>query len=140
VAPLTDATKGEKKAFDLGDEQAQAFATIKKAFSMAPVLRLPDQNKPFTVTTDASDFGNGGVLEQDFDNGAHPIAYVSRKLNVPERHYPIHDREFLAIIHVVKELRCYLHASRFVVRTNHHPLVVRNTHTCPIQSIALLSS
>jgi RNase H-like domain found in reverse transcriptase len=81
VAPLSDATKGDKKACDWGGEQAQAFATIKKAFSTAPVLRLPDPSKPFTVTTDASDFGIGGVLEQDFEDGAHPIAYVSRKLN-----------------------------------------------------------
>jgi RNase H-like domain found in reverse transcriptase/Integrase zinc binding domain len=122
VAPLTDATKGEKKAFDWGGEQDRAFATIKSAFSTAPVLRLPVQNKAFTVTTDASDFGIGGVLEEEFDDGVHPIAYVSRKLNVPERNYPTHDRELLAIVHVVKELRCYLHGSAFVVRTGHHPL------------------
>jgi RNase H-like domain found in reverse transcriptase len=86
------------------------------------VLRLPVQNKAFTVTTAASDFGIGGVLEQEFEDGSHPIAYVSRKLNVPERNYPTHDRELLAIVHVVKELRCYLHGSAFVVRTDHHPL------------------
>jgi RNase H-like domain found in reverse transcriptase len=86
------------------------------------VLRLPVQNRPFTETTDASDFGIGGVLKQEFDDGAHPIAYVSRKVNVPERNYPTHDRELLAIVHVVKDLRCYLHGSAFVVRTDHHPL------------------
>jgi RNase H-like domain found in reverse transcriptase len=62
------------------------------------------------------------VLEQEFDDGVHPIAYVSHKLNVPERNYPTHDRELLAIVHVVTELRCYLHGSAFVVRTDHHPL------------------
>jgi hypothetical protein len=49
VAPLTDATKGNKKAFDWGGEQDRAFASIKVAFSTAPVLRLPVQNKAFTV-------------------------------------------------------------------------------------------
>jgi RNase H-like domain found in reverse transcriptase len=122
VSPLTDATKGEKKVVDLGGDQDQAFSTIKTAFSTAPVLRLPDPSKPFTVITDASDFGIGGVLEQDLYDGAHPIAYVSRKLNVPERNNPTQYREFLAIIHGVKELCCYLHGSRFVVRTDHHPL------------------
>jgi hypothetical protein len=78
VAPLTDATKGEKNSFDWGGEQDRAFATIKSAFSTAPVVRLPVQNKAFTVTTDASDFGIGGVLEQEFDDGSHPMAYVSR--------------------------------------------------------------
>jgi RNase H-like domain found in reverse transcriptase len=122
VAPLTDATKGDTKAFGWGGYQAQAFSTIKTAFSTAPVLRLPDPSKLFTVTTDASDFGIGCVLEQDFNDGPHPIAYVSLKLNVPERNYPTHDRELLAVTHVVKELLFYLHGSRFIVRTDHDPL------------------
>jgi hypothetical protein len=61
-------------------------------------------------------------LEQEFDDGAHPIAYDSRMLNFPERNYPTHDRELLAIVHVVKELRFYLHGSAFAVRTDHHQL------------------
>jgi hypothetical protein len=36
VAPLTDATKGDKKAFDWGRDQAQAFSTIKTAFETHP--------------------------------------------------------------------------------------------------------
>jgi RNase H-like domain found in reverse transcriptase/Integrase zinc binding domain len=47
---------------------------------------------------------------------------VSRKLSDPEINYPTHDRELLAIIHVVKELRCYLHGSTFTIQTDHHPL------------------
>jgi RNase H-like domain found in reverse transcriptase len=43
------------------------------------------------------------VLEQEFEDGAHPIANVYRMLNVPERNYPTHDRELLAIVHVVKD-------------------------------------
>jgi hypothetical protein len=62
VAPLTDATRGEKKDFDWGSRQDVALAKIKEAFTTAPVLRLPDPSKPFLVTTDASDFGIGGVL------------------------------------------------------------------------------
>jgi RNase H-like domain found in reverse transcriptase len=89
---------------------------------LAPVLRLPDPARPFVVTTDASDYGIGGVLEQEWPDGAHPVAYVSRKLSDPERNYPTHDRELLAIIHVVMELRCYLHGSTFTIQTDHHPL------------------
>jgi hypothetical protein len=74
------------------------------------------------VTTDASNYGIGGVLEQEWEDGSNPVAYVSRKLNDAEKNYPTHDREFLAIVHVVKELRCYLHGSAFVVRTDHNPL------------------
>jgi predicted aspartyl protease/transposase InsO family protein len=127
VAPLTDATRGDKKAFKWGGPQDLAFEAIKEAFTSAPVLRLPDPEKPFTVTTDASNFGIGGVLEQEWEDGAHPVAYISRKLNDAERNYPTHDREFLAIVYVVKELRCYLHGSAFVIRTDHHPLRYLNT-------------
>jgi RNase H-like domain found in reverse transcriptase len=53
--------------------------------------------------------------------------YISRKLNDAERNYPTHDRGFLAIVYVVKELRCYLHDSAFVIRTDHHPLRYLNS-------------
>jgi hypothetical protein len=62
VAPLTDATKGDKKAFRWGEAQGTAFQAVKKAFTTAPVLRLPDTSRPFVVTTDASNSGIGGVL------------------------------------------------------------------------------
>ncbi len=65
VAPLTNATRGDKKAFKWGGAQDLVFEAIKTAFTSAPVLRLPYPTKPFTVTTDASNFGIGGVLEQE---------------------------------------------------------------------------
>jgi RNase H-like domain found in reverse transcriptase/Reverse transcriptase (RNA-dependent DNA polymerase) len=57
VAPLTNATKGDKKAYRWGEAQAAAFQAIKKAFTNSPVLRLPDTSRPFVVTTDASNYG-----------------------------------------------------------------------------------
>ncbi|GBG62033.1 hypothetical protein CBR_g28509 [Chara braunii] len=43
-----------------------AFRALKKAVTCAPVLRLPDFDRPFIVTTDASDFAVGVVLSQVF--------------------------------------------------------------------------
>ncbi|GBG60019.1 hypothetical protein CBR_g350 [Chara braunii] len=43
-----------------------AFPALKKAVTCAPVLRLPDFDRPLIVTTDASDFAVGAVLSKVF--------------------------------------------------------------------------
>jgi hypothetical protein len=56
------------------------------------------------VYYDALDIGIGGVLMQD----GRAITYASRQLRHHEEHYPTHDLELLAIVHVVKIWRHYL--------------------------------
>jgi hypothetical protein len=51
----------------------EAFLTLKKLFTTAPVLAQPDIEKPFDLYCDASSTGIGGVLMQD----GHAIAYAS---------------------------------------------------------------
>ncbi|GBG64020.1 hypothetical protein CBR_g40266 [Chara braunii] len=41
-----------------------AFRSLKRLVTSAPVLHLPDYSRPFIVTTDASDFAIGAVLYQ----------------------------------------------------------------------------
>jgi hypothetical protein len=69
------------------------------------VLKIADPAQDYVVTTDASDVGIGAVLKQEYDDGLHPVAYVSRKLNSAEQNYPTHDRELLAITYAVRECR-----------------------------------
>ncbi|CAM5108369.1 unnamed protein product [Natator depressus] len=46
-----------------------------------PVLRAPDFDKPFLVTTDASERGVGAVLMQKGpDQEFHPVVFLSKKL------------------------------------------------------------
>ena len=40
----------------------RAFEALKHALCEAPMLALPNFNKPFTIETDASDTAIGGVL------------------------------------------------------------------------------
>ena len=42
--------------------QQRAFEALKHALCEAPVLALPNFNKPFTIETDASNTAIGGVL------------------------------------------------------------------------------
>ena len=48
----------------LGIEQQNAFEILKKAFTMAPVLRIPNDKDPFKLSTNASDFATETVLSQ----------------------------------------------------------------------------
>jgi hypothetical protein len=82
----------------------EAFLTLKKFLTTAPVLAQPDIEKPFDVYCDASDMGIGGVLMQY----GRAIAYAWWQLQCHEEHYPTHDLELLAIIHTLKIWRHYL--------------------------------
>jgi len=62
--------------FDWGEECQAAFDQLKEALSTAPILKTPDFQKPFLLTTDASGKAVSGVLSQD----GRPVAYESRKL------------------------------------------------------------
>ncbi|CAB0032497.1 unnamed protein product, partial [Trichogramma brassicae] len=74
------------------EEQQNAFEALKQALTQAPVLARPDFTKPFIVQTDASAYAIGGVLTQVFDDGEHPIVYVSRVLAAAERNYTTSEK------------------------------------------------
>jgi len=73
------------------------------------VLILPDYDKAFTLITDTSDYATGTILEQEDTLGrSHPVAYYSKSLQPTERNYEIHDKELLAIIHMLCHFCHYL--------------------------------
>ena len=75
TSPLTELF--EKDAFSWSMTAEQAFHNLKTVLSSAPVLALPDFQKPFLLKTDASWSAIGAGLSQDGD----PIAYFSKKLS-----------------------------------------------------------
>jgi hypothetical protein len=127
-APLSELNK-KGVPFKWGGDQENSFQNLKDAVRSAPEPQLADPAKPYIVTCDASDVGIGAVLEQESENGPHPLAFASRKLSGAENNYPVDERELLAIFYALKEWRPYLHGSRFVIKTDHHPLRYLNTHT-----------
>ena len=84
--PLTDLTR-ESVPWRWQDKEEKAFCDLKRSLVVAPVLRMPNFELPFVVTTDASLVSVGAILEQDFGQGLQPVAYESRKLNPAETRY-----------------------------------------------------
>jgi hypothetical protein len=121
VGPLSELLR-KTTPFEWTDKRQNAFDALKTAISTAPVLRPPDQSLPFTVVTDASGFAVGAALTQDCGNGLQPCAYLSRSMSPPERNYPVHEQELLAVMHALREWRHYLHGTKFTVITDHHSL------------------
>nr|GFA20328.1 reverse transcriptase domain-containing protein [Tanacetum cinerariifolium] len=57
-----------------------AFETIKKKLTEAPILVVPDWNLPFELMYDASDFAIGAVLGQRKTKHFQPIHYASKTM------------------------------------------------------------
>ena len=120
AAPLHALTQ-KGALFAWTQECAKAFNTLKDCLTDTPVLAYPklDQDSTeFQVQTDASNIGIGVVLEQD----GHAIAYASRSLTSPERHYSVIQKECLAIVYSLKQFRHYLLGRHFKIVTDHRPL------------------
>nr|GEU38178.1 reverse transcriptase domain-containing protein [Tanacetum cinerariifolium] len=57
-----------------------AFETLKKKLTEAPILVTPDWNLPFELMCHASDFAIGAVLGQRKPKHFHPIHYASKTM------------------------------------------------------------
>ena len=104
------------------EQQQKAFDVLRKKLTEAPVVRYPDEDKPFFLYTDASDTGLGAVLSQKDGKEEYVIAYASRTLSPAERNYAITEKECLAIIWAVKYFRPYLCGAQFTIITDHSAL------------------
>ena len=80
------------------DRCQEALQKVQVVLCNDPVIKLADLSKPFTVKTDDSSTGIGGVLCQDFEGQLHPVLHASRRLLDRERRYSTIERECLAIV------------------------------------------
>ena len=118
---MTDLTKKDRK-FVWDEEADKSFNRLKAAMVTAPVLQLPDFDREFVVTTDASEVSVGAILQQDHGNGLQPVCYESRKLNPAETRYSAYERELLGITWAVGKWWHYLASRHFVIQTDHDSL------------------
>ena len=100
----------------------EAFRTLKRLLTQAPVLAFPDFSLGFLLETDASGLGLGAVLAQEQDGVVRPIAYSSRTLQAHEKNYSATELEGLGVVWAVKHFRHYLYGHKCRVYTDHQAL------------------
>ena len=135
VAPLTNLTRKHVK-FNWTNECDQAFKTIRDKLVSAPILTCPDFTRPFILQTDASAYGIGSVLSQQFEDGEKVICFLSRSLTKQERNYSTTQRECLSVIWSVEKLKQYLEMTHFTVVTDHASLIWLNRLKDPTGRLA----
>lgn len=120
--PLNQLCKKNCK-FDWSVQCQLAFDTLKHKLLSPKILQYPDFAKTFILTTDASNVGCGAILSQITSEGDRPIAYASRTFTPGEKNKSVILKELTAIHWAINYFKPYLYGNRFVIRTDHRPLV-----------------
>lgn len=115
--PLTNLLR--KGNFKWDEKATLAFEELKDAMTKAPVLAMPNFKNPFILETDAYDSRLGAVLVQE----GRAIAFMSKALGVKTQGLSTYEKEYLALLIVVKQWRHYLELGTFVIRTDHELLM-----------------
>nr|GEU72142.1 DNA-directed DNA polymerase [Tanacetum cinerariifolium] len=88
--------------FFFSKECIEAFQTLKRKLTIAPILFVPDWDLPFELMCDASDFAIGVVLGQRKTKHFQSIHYASKTMTNAQAHYT--TTEFLNDRHHIRKL------------------------------------
>ena len=80
-------------------------------------MAIADQDRPYYVVCDACDFAiDYALMLYDANYAERVVCNQSRQLQSAERHYPVHDKEILAMKYALAKFRVYLLGDRpFIV-------------------------
>ncbi|GBG75843.1 hypothetical protein CBR_g21087 [Chara braunii] len=106
AAPMTR-LQSPKVPFVFDDDARRSFQALKTVMVMAPALSIYDPTLPTRVTTDASGYGIGAVLEQHDDDDWHPVEYFSHKVP-PINSLDDARKELLVLVMTLKRWRHFL--------------------------------
>ena len=114
---------GTKRSWSWSPSQDEAFARVKAELLKPTVLALYDPNAQTKLSADASSYGLGAVLLQEFESTWKPVAYASRSLSDTETRYAQIEKEALALTWACDKFSTYLLGKKFAIETDHKPLV-----------------
>ncbi|KAL7634312.1 UNVERIFIED_CONTAM: hypothetical protein RMT77_014689 [Armadillidium vulgare] len=122
--PLSAQTGG--KTVSWNEKCQNAFDQLKQALVDPILLGFPDYSaeaSPMELHVDASDIGAGASLSQKQNGVQRPIAYISTTFNGAQKNYSTIDKELTALRWAVKSLKAFLKGVKFVIYTDHQPLI-----------------
>ena len=127
AAPLHEVSG--KSKFQWDDRKEKAFQRLKEALGSATLLHLPDMQREFEVSTDASDTGLGCILSQRDQTGVdRPVSFASKAFSGSEKNWHTRDKEVFAFVFALRKFRPYLLGMHFTWFTDHCGLQwLRNT-------------
>ncbi|GBG71816.1 hypothetical protein CBR_g9226 [Chara braunii] len=99
-----------------------AMKKLKQALIEYPVLKVADPSLPFVVTTDASQYDIGVVLQQDNGNGYRPVEFMSARMPSEKVATSTYERELYALRQALDHWKHYLLGRHFKVYSDHETL------------------
>nr|GEX47961.1 reverse transcriptase domain-containing protein [Tanacetum cinerariifolium] len=108
--------------FFFSKECVEAFQTLKRKLTEAPILIAPDWDLPFELMCDASNFAIGAVLGQRQEKHFRPIHYASKTMTEAESNHTTTKKEMLAVVYAFEKFQSYLIMNKSIVYTDHSAL------------------
>nr|GEV11302.1 reverse transcriptase domain-containing protein [Tanacetum cinerariifolium] len=108
--------------FFFSKECVEAFQTLKRKLTKAPILIDLDWDLPFELMYDSSDFAIGAVLGQHQDKHFRRIHYASKTITEAKSNYTTMEKEMLAVVYAFENFWSYLISNKSIVYTDHSAL------------------
>ena len=121
--PLNELLKKDKPWLWTTECQ-ESFEKIKKTLNSGLSLTHFDPTLDIIVASDASSYGICACILHKLPDGSRKaVAHASRSLLPAENQYSQIEKETLGIIFAVTKFHRYLHRRRFILQTDHKPLI-----------------
>nr|GEX93008.1 reverse transcriptase domain-containing protein [Tanacetum cinerariifolium] len=108
--------------FIFSQECVEAFQTLKRKLTKAPILIASNWDMPFELMCDASDFAIREVLGQRQDKHFRLIHYASKTMTEVESNYTTTEKEMLAVVYTFEKFQSYLIMNKSIMYTDHSTL------------------